>query len=394
MAPAPVSAPGDAPFTYLAPAALARARARSLRGTIAWRGALRAVLPAWLLAHAVVLTVCVSLDRADPLRPLFAWDTEWYLAEANAMTHGGSVFGAAGGLAHFFPLTPLCVAGLAIPTRLPVAFVLIAFCWISALLFGVAVYVLAVRETGSETTARRAAALSQLAPGGFALVMGYTEPLADLLAVGYFLAVRRNRTVCALAVGLLAGASRPTGVLLALPGLIEALRAAHRAGWDARSIGGGIVRTAAPVLGLGTYLGYCQIRFHRWLLPYSQQTAAANRGAVAQNPLHTFLEVITHHAFGILVTSLACAAISVAGVVACHRRLALSFTAWSAPMLVLGVTSPWFTSEPRYLAAIFPTLIALPMLLRGRRSWYTFLGADLCLLAWVCCLALGTHQVA
>ena len=310
------------------------------------------------------------------------------------MTHGGNVFGAAGDLAHFFPLTPLCVAGLAILTRLPVTFVLFAFCWINALLFGVAVYVFAVRETGSETTARRAAALTQLVPGAFALVMGYTEPLADLLAIGYFIAVRRNRTVWALAAGLLAGISRPTGVLLALPGLIETLRACHRADWGARALVGGIVRTAAPLLGLGIYLAYCQSRFHDWLLPYSQQTAPANRGAVAQNPLHTLAELTSHHAFGILVTSLACAAISATGVVVCHRRLAASDTAWSALMLVLGVTSPWFTSEPRYLAAIFPALIGLPMLLRGRRAWYTFLGADLCVLAWVCCLALGTRQVA
>jgi len=358
---------------------------------------LRSSLPAWLFAHVFVLLVCLQLNHSNVFAPLEVWDTHWYLTEASGMAHGGNVFGddtGVGGLAHFFPLTSLFVAGLTIVTRLPTEFVLFAFCWVLALVFGALVHVIAMRETGNRVTASRAAWLSQIAPGAFALVMGYTEPLAGVLAALYFLAVRRQRTGWAVAVGLLAGMSRPTGIVLALPGFIEAVRAARQAGWTPRSIVAGLLQSAAPGLGLLAYLGYCQLHFHNWILPFSEQVSSGNRGAVTQNPINTIQTLLTYHAVGILDTSLACAAIAIVALVACARRLPVSFTAWSAVMVVLGVTSPWFTSEPRYLAAIIPLLISLPMLLRRRWAWYTFVVVDLAFLYWVSWLALGWHQVA
>jgi hypothetical protein len=354
---------------------------------------LRATLPGWLLAHALVLAVCFQLDHGNPFQPLYAWDTHWYLFEANAMAHGGSAF-ADGGLAHFFPLTPLFAAGLAIVTRLPVAFALFASSWVLALLFGALVHVIAIRENGDRIAARRAAALSQLAPGAFALVMGYSEPLAGVLAAAYFLAVRRERTGWAVLAGLLAGISRPTGLVLALPGFIEAVRAVHRAGWKSPDAVGGTARAAAPVLGLAAYLGYCQVRFHDWLLPYTQQVMGDNRGGIARNPISTIQVLADSGAIGILVTSLAGAVISAAALVICRRRLPISYTAWSAVMFVLSITSPGFTSEPRYLAAIFPLLIAAPLVLRKRAAWYAFTAVSLGLMYWVAWLALGLHQVA
>ena len=369
-----------------------------LTGTAAqlWDG-LRATLPAWLFAHAFVLAVCVQIDPHAVLSPLYSWDTHWYLVEANGMAHGGPVFTDSfqnGGLAHFFPLTSLCVAVLAIATRLPVPFLLFAFCWAFAWLFGALVHMIAVRETGNRVTASRAAWLSQLAPGAFALLMGYTEPLAGVLAALYFLAIRRQRSGWALLVGLLAGVSRPTGIVLALAGFIEAIHAAHRAGWTPRSVIAGLVQTASPVLGLFAYLAYCQVHFHDWVLPYSQQVASDNRGAVTQNPIATVQDLLDSHLQGILITSSACALISIVALVKCARLLPASFTAWSVLMLVLSVTSPQFSSEPRYLAAIIPLLIALPALLRNRWAWYGYLVIDLALLWWVTWLAFTLQQVA
>ena len=358
---------------------------------------LLATLPGWLLAHLVVLYICLRLDYSQPFQPLFAWDTHWYWVEANGMAHGGAVFTdstGAGGLAHFFPLTSLCVALLTIVTRLPVSVALFAFCWLFALLFGAVVHVIAVRETGDRVVAARAAWLTQLAPGAFALVMGYTEPLAGVLAALYFLAVRARRPGWAFAAGLLAGVSRPTGIVLALPGLIEAVRGAHRAGWTPRSLGAAAAQTAAPALGLFGYLGYCQWHFHDWVLPYAQQVAGNNRGAVTQNPIDTIHILSGMHEPAVLFTSLVCAGLALGSLLACWRSLPVSYTAWSAVMFVLGVTSPWFTSEPRYLAAIFPLLIAAPAVLRSRWGWYPFLAVNLVFLYWVGYLALSWKQVA
>jgi hypothetical protein len=361
------------------------------------REGLRATLPAWLFAHAFVLAVCWVIAPHGVFSPLFAWDTHWYWAEANGMAHGGPVFTdsfSSGGLAHFFPLTSLCVAGLAIVTRLPVTFVLFGFCWAFAWLFGALVHVIAVRETGNRVTASRSAWLSQLAPGGFALLMGYTEPLADVLAALYFLAIRRQRTGWAFVVGLLAGVSRPTGIVLALAGFIEAIRAARQAGWTPRSIAAGLARTASPALGLFAYLAYSELHFHDWVLPYSQQLAGDNRGAVTQNPIATVQGLLTSHSDAILYSALACALIAVVGLAGCLKLLPSSFTAWSAVMLVLGVTSPQFSSEPRYLAAIIPALIGLAALLRNRWAWYGFLAIDLALLWWVSWLVLSWRAIA
>ena len=372
---------------------------KSLSGARAeLRDGLRAAFPAWLLAHLIVLAVCFRIDSHGIFSPLFAWDTHWYLAEANGMAHGGNVFGdftGPGGLAHFFPLTSLCVAGLALVTRLPVTFLLFAFCWLLAWVFGALVHMIAVRETGDQLTASRAAWMSQLAPGAFALVMGYTEPLAGVLAALYFLAIRRQRTGWAFAVGLLAGISRPTGIVLALPGFYEAIRAAHRARWAPRALAAGLGQTASPVLGLLLYLGYCQWRFGDWILPFAQQVSSGNRGAVTQNPfatIHTLLN--TPNSNTILITSLACAVIGVFALTACWGLLPGSFTAWSAVMFVLGITSPLFTSEPRYLAAIVPFCISLPELIRGRWLWIPFVAANLALLYSVTWLALTGRQIA
>jgi hypothetical protein len=358
-----------------------------------------ATLPAWLLAHLVVLLVCRWLSPGDPLAPLYAWDTHWYLAEADGMAHGGSVFTdqtGAGGLAHFFPLTSLATAGLTIVTRLPTAFVLFAFCWAMALLFGALVYLIALTETGDASGARRAAWLSQLSPGAFVLVMGYTEPLAGVLAAGYFLAARRGRLEWAVALGALAGVSRPTGVVLALPGAIEAIRVAHRHGWRPGSLIEGLAQAIAPVFGLGVYLWYCQVHFGDWILPYAQQVTNGNRGSVAQDPLATFRYLAHGYPYGgpILITSVLCAALALAGLAACAVKLPISYTAWSAVMFWLGITSPWYTSEPRYLAALFPLLIALAAVVRRWWQWYPLLAVNVGAMVWVAWLALSWHQVA
>ncbi|HET9169328.1 MAG TPA: hypothetical protein VFN97_07815 [Actinospica sp.] len=372
---------------------------RALRDTRAeLRDGLRATLAPWLLAHVIVLAVCFRISSHAVFSPLFAWDTHWYLAEASGMAHGGNVFAdytGPGGLAHFFPLTSLCVAVLAVVTRLPVSFLLFAFCWLLAWIFGALVHMIAARETGNRLTATRAAWLSQLAPGAFALVMGYTEPLAGVLAALYFLAIRGRRTGWAVLVGLLAGVSRPTGIVLALPGFYEAVRAAHQARWAPRVVLAGLARTAAPVVGLFTYLAYCQWHFGDWILPYSQQVSSGNRGAVTQNPFATIQALLnTPGSAAVLVTSLACAAIGVFALTASWGLLPGSFTAWSAVMFVLGITSPLFTSEPRYLAAIIPFLISLPELIRTRWLWIPFLVANLALLYAVAYLALTMRQIA
>ena len=93
------------------------------------------------------------------------------------------------------------------------------------LAFAAALHHLVLLETGDGPSARRAAWLIQLVPGANALVLGYTEALAGLLAVVFFTLLRTRRNLAgAIPVGVLCGLARPTGLLLSLPALIELAR--------------------------------------------------------------------------------------------------------------------------------------------------------------------------
>ena len=373
-----------------------------------WDG-LRATLPAWIAARVLVCAVSWHADPAHPLAALLSWDTHWYLGIAE---HG---YDRGGGLIHFFPLTSLGAAGLAAVTRLPATIALFVFCWGMALLFGALVHRVVVREVGDRGAARRAAWLSQLAPGGYALVMGYTEPLAGVLAVGYFLMARsagrgsgpgsipestsgsntdssagqrraRRHAWLALGLGFFGGMARPVGLLLAIPGAIEGLRSARREGWRWKGIGTAAAVAAAPVAGLATFLAYSRVRYGSWLLPYTQQTSKLGRGAIMGDPISILHHVWVHNWRGHGHGAAVMACVLILGFAALlpvvWRRLPVSYAAWTIPSFVLAIGSKDFTSLPRYLGALVPCLIAAALITRRRWQWTAMLAVSCGLLLW------------
>jgi hypothetical protein len=353
---------------------------------------LRAALPAWIAARVLVCGVSWFLYPRDPLNGLHMWDTKWYtVIEAE----GGYRFR---NLVHFFPLTPLVAHYAVLALFLsPTANTLIAFCWIVALPYGATVYVLTLREIGDRAAARRAAWLTQLIPGGFAQVMGYTEPLAGLLAAGYFLAVRtpslrrlspagaatvtgtaaatathRATAIAAIAaptLGFLCGLARPTGALIAIAGLAEGAREVRRAPHRARATAKALLTTIAPVAGLGSWLLYCQVRFHGWTLPFDEQLASHNRGAIMNDPLSTFTTMLhwsIQHQFVAYIAAIL-TLLAVALLPALAWRLPVSYIAWTAPLLVLAAGSNAFTSIARYVGELFP--LGMAAAIAARRRW-------------------------
>ena len=123
----------------------------------------------------------------------------------------------------FFPLVPM-LAKPFIWVGIPAKAAVLIVSNISALVAGVLVYMLARREGRDAAFATRAAWFLALAPAAFVLVMGYTEGTTLALAIGVFLALRSKRWWVAAGLGVLAGLTRPSGFLLALPALIEAAR--------------------------------------------------------------------------------------------------------------------------------------------------------------------------
>ena len=65
----------------------------------------------------------------------------------------------------------------------------------ASLLVGMGIYVLARSEFRDKVVARRAVWLIMLAPPAFVFVMGYSEALLVLLAVAFFVAIRRSELV-------------------------------------------------------------------------------------------------------------------------------------------------------------------------------------------------------
>jgi hypothetical protein len=332
--------------------------------------ALLAALPGWVLARLFVgLGFAVALVAADELRPgnrpiqltqgLFAWDAAFYRDIAD--------YGYAGvareGL-RFFPLLPLLSKAIAAPLLGHVGLALLLLVQVAALGAGILLFHLAVEETGDRAVATRAAWLLALLPPATVLVLGYAEALLLVFAIGYFLCIRRGDWWLAALVGILAPASRPMGMTLALPALIEALRLLRGAPW--REWVARAAAIAGPVVGGVAYLGWVHREFGDWQLPLRLQNAADLRGGWA-NPLATVWHAVSGLASGEqLGEGLHVPWIAVFGVllVVAFRKLPVSYGAWSAVLLLFALSGHTLGSFERYGLAAFPLVLALAMVAR------------------------------
>jgi hypothetical protein len=245
-----------------------------------------AALPGWVVARlAVALGLMLAVVAADELSPdgrpiqldqgLFAWDAAWYRDIAE---HGY------GGVAHeglrFFPLLPLLARGLSVPLLGSVGLALILIVNVAALATGVLLHRLVRHETGNRALATRASWLIALLPPAVVLVLGYAESLAMALVIGAFLMLRRKRWWAAAGIGLAVGLARPTGMLLAVPALVEVLR-----DWrPARDKPGRLAAVIGAPIGTGLYLAWVEWQHGDWNLPLRLQNSADLR-AGWDNPL-------------------------------------------------------------------------------------------------------------
>jgi hypothetical protein len=252
---------------------------------------LRAVLVPWLTARLLVgagfvLAIAVADKLVPGARPtaltegLVAWDGTWYRDIATVGYAGLPDEGL-----RFFPLFPLLgrALGPLLGGRVDVALVLVAN--LTSLALAVAVRRLVLFERGSRELADRAVWMLVLFPGAFVLSWAYAEALWMLAAVVVFWGARSRRWWWAAAAGLVAGASRPLGLLLVLPVLVELLRVWRPAKNPERV--SGLAALAAPVVGTGCYLLWVGTTFGDAWLPF--RTQGPLRGD-AVNPLSRLWE--------------------------------------------------------------------------------------------------------
>jgi hypothetical protein len=328
---------------------------------------LLAALPAWAFARvAVAIGAATAVIACDELRPagrtiqihqgLFAWDAAFYRDIADK-GYGHMAQEAL----RFFPLLPLLSRLLGVLGHVGPALIVIV--QVAALAAGVLIHRLTLFETGDRPTARRAAWLLALLPPASILVLGYAEALFLAFAIGYFLAVRQGRWWVAAALGLLAGLSRPTGMTLALPGLIEAarhVRLARWPGWVTRA-----AAVAAPVAGGLVYLLWVGHVYGDWKLPIRLQNSPDLRGGYA-NPFDTVWHGVRVLAHGSLGEGLHVpwVAIFLVLLVVVFRTLPVSYGAWTAVLLVSALTGHTLGSFERYGLSAFPLVIALALVSR------------------------------
>jgi hypothetical protein len=226
-----------------APAWLARVRADAARMAAVrdtWRALWVSRLIVWVAGVGTVATLGFGPTRGafDPpgvtrgfcwlgnllAAPAARWDSAWYLVIAHYGYRPdlGSFTSARDA---FFPLYPLGLRALSDIGLQPV----LAGVLFSLAAFAVALYCLHRLTTlelgdsgrrGSGDIAGLAVLVTALAPMAFYFSAVYSESLYLALSIGVFLCARRGRWAWAGVIGMLAVATRSTGLVLVLPALM------------------------------------------------------------------------------------------------------------------------------------------------------------------------------
>ncbi len=346
------------------------------------RTALAVALPAWIVARVLVgvalMVARIVTDHGvdDPLarttasHGLLAWDGAFY---ADIAQHGYAALPRAA--LRFFPAAPLAgraVGQLGVGARVGVVVV----ANVAALIAGALLVVLVRRETLGDRTAARAAWLLALAPSAFVLVMGYAEALFLVAAIGAFLGLRERRWILVIVLGMLAGLSRPSGFVLAVPIAIEAARDLRATRWPERSAR--LAAIVAPFVGCALYLAWVDHRYGDGLLPFRIQTRANLKGSFA-NPLTSIWDAFDGLVHGRTIgTGLHVPWMVVVGVlvVVAFRRLPSSYGWYAAATVASAVTSHNLDSFERYALAAFPVVIVVAVLARTPRWERAVLGTS------------------
>jgi hypothetical protein len=350
----------------------------------------RDALRAWLASRAALLALMALAEWLQarhgvgtaPLRPgdtgFFVWDSYWYREIA---AHGYATAEAI----RFFPLVALPARVLAPLGALAAGIGVLVVSNLSALAYAEGVARLTRAELRDESAARLAPWLVLVNPAAFVLVLGYAEATAGLLAVWCFWALRRGRWGSAAAAAFLGGLTRPVGVLLALPALVEALRGLR--GAPRGEVARRALAVAAAPLGCAAYLGWVGLTRGNPLLPFQVQQEDNLRNGVLVLPFealgrawHALLgngrPADALHFFWVPVVLVL--------LVVVWRRLPLSYALWSTAIVVLAVGTPRLASLERYSLSAFP-LIMVAALPRSR-------GARIVTLM-VCCVAYAGYSV-
>ncbi len=344
------------------------ARVRDLRWGLAvaawpWLVARGVVLGALALAHEIALKTHPSpATLARVHEGLLGWDAGWYASIARV-----GYAGAGHSSLRFFPLVPLLAHLVSVLPGVDAGTGLLVVANVSALLGLSLLALLVKRETGEEGLARTAVWIFAVAPAAYTYVMGYAEATLLVFTVGTFLALRSRRWWIAALLGFLAGLTRPLGIVLGLPALIEALRGLRVA--SRGELAGRLAAVVAPVAGTAAFLGYVAWRYGGFLTPLRIQTESRHRGGFA-DPISTLAHdasYLIHHRHIGSALHLPWAIVMLVLLVVAFRTWPAAYGAFAAAVLAIAATAPNMDSFERYSLSAFPLVLAGAAMSRSRR---------------------------
>jgi hypothetical protein len=326
------------------------------------RTPLRQLWPAMVVARLAVLAgwVIAGIARSgtEPttrLRAegLLAWDGTWY---RDIAVQGYDALPAEA--LRFFPVFPMIARMLALPFGSgAVSWTLVVVANVAAVVAALMIRQLVIDERDDEALANRAAVALTLFPTAFVLVWGYSESLFLVAAIGVLWGVRTGRWGMAALAGLVAGATRPLGVLLAVAVAVELVRVWNTSSGRTRSLG--VVALAAPVVGTGAWLAWVGWRFGDALYPFTGQ--GDFRGE-AVNPLVRLWqglgEALGPEMFGDGL-HLPFAVVFVVLTVVVLRTWPVSYGLFAAAVMLTALAAENLNSLERYALNAFPLVLAV-----------------------------------
>jgi hypothetical protein len=332
----------------------------------------RAVVPPFVMSRLIVLLSLVvtrhvlrvgALHRRLPIQArlgLVSWDASWYRDIAHAGYDGVPKVGL-----RFFPLFPEVARAVAWLPGVSAAFAVVLVANACALAAGFLLYELILREGRGIALARRSVWILYLAPSAFVLVMGYAESLLVVAALVALIALRNRAWWVAAVAGVVAGLTRPVGLLLVVPALFEVYRARRDTG--DRRIAGMVSAVLAPAAGTFAYLVWAEHRTGDFFYPFRVQQRSTTRGGwidpvrAVWRAAHVF-GAGDHLSAGIHIVT---AVLLVVLIFVLWRRWPASFTAYALAAAFVGLSARNLDSLERYSFSTVPFVVAAADLTGG-----------------------------
>lgn len=333
------------------------------------------------------------------VEPFAVWDGAWYFDIA---TRGYHYAPDGQSSVAFFPLYPLVVRAVAWPFGSSAEATLFAGIAVSSIAFLAALIVvhrLAAHMTGSIETARRATLYLAVFPFSFYFTRFYTEALFLLLTVSAIWLATRGRWLPAGLAGALAAATRPNGIVIALPLVIMACSDRPAPGVLVRRI----IQLAAVATGPLAYSGYVywwtgdplawlhaqeHWGYTLWHLPSRHLVTIATD--VEQMGLYRYVLQGGAAPYEFLYATVAVAALMLVPRVVSVCGVALG--AYVVVSVFIPLSGNVLVGMGRYVSVLFPLFIAFATLTSRRLHEVTLVASSL-LLAVLLALFVGWHPL-